>query len=173
MSSTFLVSRTAWEVVYGTGQVAGVLAKDTISMGGLTLRNHTFGVTLQQSVEFSGADVQFDGLVGTAQSRLSNQGVLTPVEALREAGAISSATVSYALGRVDDDTNVGQITFGGIDTSKFEGELVSFPNECASARERLSLTIAAQDGFWVRSPRLDRTDACRRARSCALARRQR
>lgn len=127
-----------------------MLAKDTLSMGGLTLRNHTFGVTLQESIEFSSDDTQFDGLMGLAQSRLSNQGVLTPVEALRASGAISSATVSYTLGRVDDDTNIGAITFGGVDTSAFEGPLVDFPNECTFVVLLVSLTLAAQDGFWVR-----------------------
>ena len=52
----------------------------------------------------------------------------TPIESLKAAGLVSSATVSYVLGRVDDPTNIGQVTFGGIDTSKAQGKLTTIPN---------------------------------------------
>jgi hypothetical protein len=52
----------------------------------------------------------FDGLLGTAKSTLSNQKVLTPIEALAKAGTLSGAFVGYALGRVSDSENIGKYT---------------------------------------------------------------
>ena len=56
----------------------------------------------------------FDGLMGTAISGLSNQRVLTPIEALAKQGAVKAATMGYAIGRVSDGVNVGTVTFGGV-----------------------------------------------------------
>ncbi|KAF8920191.1 aspartic peptidase domain-containing protein [Mucidula mucida] len=60
----------------------------------------------------------FDGLVGLALSNISNQGVLTPIS------------------RLFDGLNDGEITFGGLDESKFDTtSLVTIDN--------------LSDGFWV------------------------
>jgi hypothetical protein len=61
-------SRQPWTIEYGTGSVSGVIVKDTINLAGLALNNHTFGVALQESVEFSSGDTPFDGLMGLARS---------------------------------------------------------------------------------------------------------
>ena len=111
-----------------TVQVAGMLAQDIISIAGLKLTNHTFGVALAETVDFNAPTVPFDGLMGLAKSALSNQKVPTPIESLKAAGLVSSATVSYALGRVDDPTNIGQVTFGGIDPGVVQGKLTTIPN---------------------------------------------
>ena len=71
----------------------------------------------------------FDGLMGLAQSTLSEQGVLTPVESLAKNGDISDAITSFKLGRVADGTNDGEVTFGGLDTTKFDqSTLTTFDN---------------------------------------------
>jgi len=100
------------------------------------LDKHTFGVALVESKEFSGDTTKFDGLMGLAQSSLSNQGVLTPVESLAKQGLIKEATTSYKISRVSDGLNDGEITFGGLDTSKFDpNTLVTFEN-------------VNKNGFW-------------------------
>jgi hypothetical protein len=49
----------------------------------------------------------FDGLMGTAQSQLSNQGVPTAIEALASQGSVARSQMGYALGRVADGNNQG------------------------------------------------------------------
>jgi hypothetical protein len=136
-STSFEDSRTSFAIRYGTGNVSGTIIQDDVSIAGLALPGHTFGVATVESQEFSRNEVPFDGLMGTGQSKLSNQGVLTPVEALAEGGLISDAIVSYKMGRVRDNDNDGEITFGGLDPSKFDpNTLVTVPN-------------VDQRGFWV------------------------
>ncbi|EHS64451.1 hypothetical protein PGT21_007972 [Puccinia graminis f. sp. tritici] len=127
-SSTFKRTENPFKITYGTGKVVGVLVEETINMGGLVLNNHAFGGVTRASDEFTGKKVPFDGLLGTAKSVLSNQKVLTPIEAMAKAGTLSGAFVGYALGRVSDGENIGQLTLGGIDQTKFSGNLTIFPN---------------------------------------------
>ena len=46
-----------------------MLARDTVSIAGLQLVNHTFGVALAETVDFNAANVPFDGLMGLAKVR--------------------------------------------------------------------------------------------------------
>ncbi|KAG2157952.1 acid protease [Suillus bovinus] len=128
-SSSFVQSNQNFNVTYGSGSVAGVLCKDNINMAGLQLNNHTFGVANEESVQFSADTVPFDGLMGLAQSTLSNEKVLTPVESLASNGLISSAISSFKISRLADQLNDGQVTFGGLDSTKFvANSLVAIPN---------------------------------------------
>lgn len=66
--------------------------------------------------------------MGTAQSILSNQRVLSPIESLGRAGAVASSAMGYALGRVADGINEGTVTFGGINPAQIDGDLIEVPN---------------------------------------------
>ncbi|KAL8279849.1 hypothetical protein RQP46_007699 [Phenoliferia psychrophenolica] len=127
-SSSFKASTTQFQVTYGTGNVAGTIAQDDVLLAGLALTGHSFGVTTTESTDFSDASVPFDGLMGLAQSTLSEQGVLTPIESLAKAGTVQSAQLGFHLSRLSDGTNDGEVTFGGVDATKFTGSLVEVPN---------------------------------------------
>ena len=74
--------------------------------------------------------------MGLAQSGLSQQQKPTPVESLAAAGLISAAITSYKISRLADKLNDGQVTFGGLDPTRFsQATLVTLPN------------VNAQ-GFW-------------------------
>lgn len=128
-SSSFQNTTKPFQVTYGTGQVAGSIIQDNIAVAGLSLPNHTFGLASQESLDFSSNQTPFDGLMGLAKSTLSQQQTLTPVESLANAGLIPGAIVSYKISRLADNLNDGEITFGGLDTTKFDPKtLVSVPN---------------------------------------------
>lgn len=90
---------------------------------------------------------------------LSQQGTLTPVEALAKAGLIDDAITSYKISRLADNLNDGEITFGALDESKFDAStLVTFDN-------------VSQDGFWegaMDSVSVDGTDVGLTGRSAIL-----
>jgi hypothetical protein len=135
-SSTFKASNKAFQITYGTGKVSGTIISDNVLISDLALDNHVFGVATLESQDFSNDTTKFDGLIGLAQSSLSNQGVLTPVESLAKQGTIPEAITSYKISRLSDGKNDGEITFGGLDKSKFDpNTLVTFDN-------------VNQRGFW-------------------------
>lgn len=67
-SSSFTDTNKPFQVTYGTGEVSGDIVTDDISVAGLALPAHTFGVATTESVDFSSDSVPFDGLMGLAQS---------------------------------------------------------------------------------------------------------
>lgn len=128
-SSSFQASNSPFQVTYGTGQVSGFIISDNVLIGNLALAKHVFGVATVESQDFSNDTTKFDGLMGLAQSSLSNQGVPTPVEALAKQGSITEAITSYKISRLSDGLNDGEITFGGLDETKFDANtLVTFDN---------------------------------------------
>jgi hypothetical protein len=135
-STSFADSATPFSVRYGTGNVAGTIIQDDVTVAGLALPGHTFGAASVESPEFSSNKIPFDGLMGLAQSTLSRQKTLTPVEALAKAGLISDAIVSYKLARVRDNNNDGDITFGALDTTKFDPKTL------------VTVSNVNQNGFW-------------------------
>jgi len=119
-SSTFQASNTPFQVTYGTGAVQGAIIQDDISIAGLQLKAHTFGVCTQETPDFSDDSVPFDGLMGLAQSTLSEQKTATPIEALASQGLVPAAITSYKISRASDNKNDGEITFGALDDTKFD-----------------------------------------------------
>lgn len=128
-SSSFVDSGKQFQITYGSGAVAGNIITDNVNIAGLALDKHVFGVATQETQDFAADTVSFDGLIGLAQSPISNQGVLTPVEALAKNKLIDDAITSYKISRLSDGLNDGEITFGGLDTTKFDAKtLVTFDN---------------------------------------------
>jgi hypothetical protein len=74
--------------------------------------------------------------MGLAQSILSEQQTLTPIEALAAAGLVPAAITSFKIPRVADNKNDGEITFGALDTSKFDSNTL------------ITLDNVNQQGFW-------------------------
>jgi len=128
-SSSFQASNQQFKVTYGTGNVAGTIIKDNVDLAGLPLQGHVFGTATSESVDFSADTTPFDGLIGLAQSTLSQQQTLTPIESLAKAGTVQKAITSYKISRLSDQKNDGEITFGGVDSTKFDvNTLVTIKN---------------------------------------------
>jgi hypothetical protein len=135
-SSSFVDSGKEFQVTYGTGAVVGTIVNDDISVAGLALKGHTFGVAAFETNDFSSDDTPFDGLMGLAKSTLSEQQTLTPPEALAKAGLITDAIVSYKISRLADNKNDGEITFGALDQTKFDANTLE------------TLANVNKQGFW-------------------------
>lgn len=133
-SSSFVDTQVPFSVTYGKGSMNGTKITDDVTIAGLTLSDHAFGVANQETVDFT--DASFDGLMGLAISTLSEQKVPTPVESLAEKGLIKTATVSYKLSRLSDGENDGEVTFGGQDPSKFDQNTV------------VTMDNVNRNGFW-------------------------
>jgi hypothetical protein len=135
-SSSFVDTQKPFSVTYGKGSVQGNIITDDLAVAGLKLPGHTFGVATVESDDFSSDSSLFDGIMGLAQSTLSQQQTLTPAESLAKAGQIKEAIVSFKISRLADQKNDGQVTFGGLDTSKFDQNTL------------VTLNNVNQNGFW-------------------------
>jgi hypothetical protein len=146
-SSTFVDTAKPWNITYGTGAVSGSIVTDNIVVAGIHLDAHTFGITDKESADFADDSTPYDGLMGLALGTASNQGALTPPEAMAKKGLIKEAIVSYKISRAVDGKHDGEITFGGMDDSKFiASTLVTVDNISKSGFWEAKVGVIAVDG---------------------------
>jgi len=128
-STSFVDTGIHYTVSYGSGSLNGTIVSDNLSIAGLTLPKHTFGSAMAQSSQLIKAGGAFDGIMGLGQSFLSAQKHLTTIDSLAQSGLIPEPIVSYFISRLADGKNNGQVTFGGMDTTKFDpSTLVTLSN---------------------------------------------
>lgn len=109
--------------VDGTGSV-GDYFEDTFSIGGATVKNFQMGLALDTTI---GVGIMGVGYNTSEANIETGNGTVYPnlPEALVNAGLIH--TNAYSLWLDDLASSTGSILFGGIDTAKYTGGLVSIP----------------------------------------------
>ncbi|KAF8150777.1 aspartic peptidase domain-containing protein [Crassisporium funariophilum] len=128
-STTFRGSKEEWAIGYVSGSVAGFLVRDDINIGGLMLKSHTFGAAMNESKDFTPADIPFDGLLGLATSIISQQRVPTFLDSLYASHLISAPIASYKIPRLADGKDDGELTLGAMNPRHFDSRsLVTVPN---------------------------------------------
>lgn len=118
-----------YKISYGTGSVTVEKATDSMTIAGMKLDNFGFGVATKETNQFGGSNIPFDGLLGLGGASLSTTNLDTPIQALYSNNKVSQPIVGYRLGRVADNNNKGQITFGAVDESQVSGSLHQFSNQ--------------------------------------------
>lgn len=119
-SSSFQSTNTPFSISYGTGSVSGIGATDDVSIAGVKATGVTFGLTTTESQDF--ANSPFDGILGMAFDQLNTQGAITPFSQMVQQNVVKQAIFGFVLGR-QKDNSPSQLTIGGVDTSKFTGQL--------------------------------------------------
>ncbi|KAI8603661.1 aspartic peptidase domain-containing protein [Dissophora ornata] len=107
-----------FEIEYGTGEVAGVISEDIVSLGGILSKEPIrFAESLTSSSLFGRA--VFDGVFGLAYQEMSSSGERPPFLAMMEQHAIKRGMFGFYMGK-----GHGELALGGYDKSKIEGNNV-------------------------------------------------
>jgi len=126
-SSTSNMLNEPFQVRYGSGEVRGVLASDTVQMAGFEVSNQIFG--LVELVEGDLISAPVSGLMGMAFQSLSSSGATPLWQTLAESNALDSPLMSFQLTRFNNDSNVedleqgGTFTLGAVNSSLFTGDI--------------------------------------------------
>jgi hypothetical protein len=123
-SSTYQPDGTSFEIPYVSGNVSGFLSVDTIVLAdGIQVSNQIFGEATTGTDNTGTGQVLLegaaDGILGLAFSSISFDNIPTVFENAIQQGAVSEQIFSMYLA----EQGPGEITFGGYDATKFEGEL--------------------------------------------------
>ena len=118
-SATYVVTEDEWDVVYGSGSVEGVIIEDSMSFAGFDLTLQ-FGSATNTSDDF--LHYPMDGIMGLGLSSPDAK-VPTVMKAMMKEELLKNNILGINLQRHSDGARDGQITFGAIDKSKFEGEI--------------------------------------------------
>ncbi|KIX05071.1 uncharacterized protein Z518_05943 [Rhinocladiella mackenziei CBS 650.93] len=119
-SDTLETTTQTWSMSYGTGEVQGIVAKDTVSLANYTVEMG-FGLASSASDDFN--NYAMDGILGLGRPSSNSLGTPTIMEVLDEQANVSDNVVGIHLQRSSDGAKDGQITLGGVDSSKFNGKL--------------------------------------------------
>jgi len=125
-----MLSETS-EIKYGKGYVELEYVKDTIALPNSTLKvtDAQFGVATSSS-ELN------EGILGLGFGKGYNLNYSNLIDELYDQKVTKTRAFSVALGSVDEN-NGGTLIFGGVDTKKFTGKLVSNPILGPQNRENL------------------------------------
>ena len=140
-SSTYIPDGETFSIAYGEGtNFTGIRSIDDITIGDFTVKRQVFG----EIPDLSGqADypIQVDGLMGLAFPGESCADGTTTIffENMIEQNLLDQPVFSFYLG----DNGPGELTLGGWDTSRFEGEIYRVPLSSPTYWQ------FAMDGFFV------------------------
>lgn len=130
-STTLTVTGKSWSVTYGSGGINGTVVSDTVSVAGLKT-TVGFGSASFATDDFT--QYPMDGILGLGRPR-PNMDFKTIMEQFAQDKALKANVFGIKLWRTTDGAHDGQINFGQLDTSLFEGDIVYSP-------------VATQNIFW-------------------------
>ncbi|XP_041518116.1 pepsin A-5 [Microtus oregoni] len=149
-SSTFLVSGRPVNVAYGSGEMSGFLAYDTVKIGDLMVVAQAFGLSLEEPGTFMEYAI-FDGILGLGYPDLSLQGILPVFDNLWLQGLIPQNLFAFYLSSKDEKGSM--LMLGGVDPSYYSGDLhwvpVSKPSYWQLTLDSISMNgevIACESG---------------------------
>ncbi|KAJ5229611.1 hypothetical protein N7489_010319 [Penicillium chrysogenum] len=119
-STSFTTDNLAFSLFYGSGKIDGKMGKDTLSIAGLEVLQ-TFGLANNASETFE--SYPFDGILGLGRSHTSGWNLPSFMDLVAEKKLIKSNLVGFSLSRSEDNHKDGEINFGDVDTTKFDGTI--------------------------------------------------
>lgn len=103
----------------------GFLAQDTVTVGGVQLQNQVFAQA--DEMEFNFADDVYDGLLGMAFIPIAVDSIVPPFLNMINQGLLDEPVVSVWMNRNQNESDGGEIIFGGTDPSKYSGKFSYVP----------------------------------------------
>ncbi|KAJ6594562.1 aspartic peptidase domain-containing protein [Mycena capillaripes] len=142
-SSTFKQQQSnPTPIQYGSGQVAGFVSQESVSMGNFSLQSQGFLSVVQVSDQLLSGSVS--GIMGLAFSAISSTGALPFWQGLITSNQLAAPEMAFWLTRFRGQNNVqdeepgGSFTLGGTNSSLFQGEI-----------EFLDMAGPPQPSFWL------------------------
>ncbi|KAI4152981.1 MAG: hypothetical protein LQ340_002583 [Diploschistes diacapsis] len=129
-SSTYNYVNSDFSIKYADGTGAsGDYVTDTLTIGGATIKSQQFGVGYKSTSSEGVMGIGYPALEAYVQDSQGSGGFNGPApyanipQAMVQQGLIKSQAYSLWLDQVDSAT--GSILFGGVDTAKYTGSLVT------------------------------------------------
>jgi len=121
-----VANNTKFAIRYGSGSVEGFISQDTLGIGGLNVVKQQFGqATKEPGAAFVVA--KFDGLLGMGFDSISVDHVTPVWYNIISQGLVSKPIFSFWLSQKESKTQGGELTLGGVDSSRYTGSITYAP----------------------------------------------
>ncbi|KAL1917766.1 uncharacterized protein VTP21DRAFT_3600 [Calcarisporiella thermophila] len=123
-STTFKENGTEFAIQYGTGSLEGIISNDVLKVGDIEVKGQDFGEsTKEPGLTF--AFGKFDGIFGLGYDRIAVQHVVPPFYKMLEQKLLDEPIFSVWLngGAEGEDSNGGELVFGGTDPAHYSGDI--------------------------------------------------
>lgn len=125
-SSTYVANGTKFAIQYGSGKLDGFLSQDTVTFGGLQVKDQVFAEAIDEpGITFLAA--KFDGILGMAFARISVDGVIPVWYNLVDQKLVTENVFSFWLNRTAGPISGGELVLGGTDPAHFAGPISYAP----------------------------------------------
>ncbi|KAF3853192.1 hypothetical protein F7725_013880 [Dissostichus mawsoni] len=122
-SSTFRNNGHSLRIQYGTGSMTGILGYDTVTVGGLAVKNQIIGLSETEAPFMQ--YMRADGILGLAYPRLAASGATPVFDNMMSENLVNQDIFSVYLSSDTQQSSV--VTFGGIDTNHYSGSISWIP----------------------------------------------
>ncbi|XP_075284187.1 cathepsin E-A isoform X1 [Opisthocomus hoazin] len=122
LSDSYEHGGEAFSLQYGTGQLLGIAAKDTLQISNISIKGQDFGESVfEPGTTFALA--HFDGVLGLGYPSLAVGNALPVFDSIMNQQLVEEPVFSFYLKRGDDTENGGELILGGIDHSLYKGSI--------------------------------------------------
>ncbi|KAJ5176300.1 Aspartic-type endopeptidase ctsD [Penicillium canariense] len=119
-SSSYISNSSTYSVGYGSGNVRGDLGQDSFSIADMQV-TFSFGTATSATSTFSSYPI--DGILGLGRSDTGGWDIPSFMDVVAEKGYLASNLVGFSLSRAKDNKKDGEVNFGTVDTTKFDGNI--------------------------------------------------
>ncbi|XP_020681284.1 aspartic proteinase oryzasin-1-like [Dendrobium catenatum] len=125
-SSSYKKNGKSAAIHYGTGSVSGFFSEDHVTVGSIVVKEQVFiEATREPSVTFLVA--KFDGILGLGFKEISVGNVVPLWYNMVDQGLVKDPVFSFWFNRNSEDSDGGEVVFGGSDPNHYEGEHTYVP----------------------------------------------
>lgn len=120
LSTTFTPNSTTFSLGYGSGSIRGGLGTDTLSVAGLSVQL-VFGLVTKASSFFN--SYPFDGILGLGRSGTAGWSLPSFMDMVAADNLLPANIVGFCLSRQANNPKDGEVNFGIVDKTKFDGSI--------------------------------------------------
>lgn len=125
-SSTYKKNGKPADIHYGTGSISGFFSQDHVEVGDLIVEDQEFiEATKEPGITFLLA--KFDGILGLGFQEISVGNAVPVWYNMVNQGLVKDPVFSFWFNRNAEEEEGGEIVFGGVDPSHYEGEHTYVP----------------------------------------------